>query len=99
MIYHRAWEMDSEYPSNPQAYLGVRGMFDQGEYGSRMDWHTCYERRFMVDDLGLNEDLRAYYPGKDCWWDRFRASSRSPFERKFSWPELTGEDEVECLDP
>ena len=75
---------------NIEEYLGVRGAFDPGEYESNMDYHSGYERRHIIDDLDLHELLEEDDPGERCWWDRFRATSRSPFEKEFDWEDLMG---------
>lgn len=57
-----------------------------------MDYHSGYERRHIIDDLGIHALLQKGDPGEDCWWDCFRATSRSPFEKCFDWENLTGEN-------
>lgn len=78
---HLAWGLESDYPLDVEEYLGVRGTFDSEEYERIIGYCDSNTRWLIVDDLGIRSTKRDL--GENCWWDRFRATSASPFEVEF----------------
>ena len=89
------WASDAEFPSDKEAYLGVKGTFDQGEEYGMEDFYTTFERNNITGTICPNHEVEQsdYRGGR--WWDRFRAESVSPFDKACPWVKLELSSEIE----
>ncbi|KAL8788673.1 MAG: hypothetical protein Q9195_007174 [Heterodermia aff. obscurata] len=80
-------------PQHKEAYFGRRGAFDLGDPTHMEDFHSSYERRTIIDNLGVRREMKVREPGRECWWDRFRANAGAVWENGFDWRGLSDHDE------